>query len=273
MTSLLALLVLLAADGGSPDAGLSCGGAPCAVYPSAKQAFARVVEATPEVLGIGEYHEVGQQKVSSALKRFTLELLPLLKGRAGAMVAETWITNGRCGEVEKEATKEVAKVTRRPKTTEDELTHMLDRSYQLGFKNHVLKLSCDEYRSMLDPHGELDAEKSLLLVRQKVAEKVLEALEKGEAPQGRLVVLYGGAIHNDLFPVAEYAPYAFGRQLQEATDGGYAELDLLVPQFVEQDEDLAREPWFAPALKLAQKGRVVLVEPHPRSFMLLFSAK
>ncbi len=270
MTSLALLLVSL---GAAPDAGVSCGGVPCQVFASPKQAFEQVLDGGLVVLGVGEYHEVGKQKVASALKRFTTEMLPAMKDRAGALVAETWITNGRCGEVEKQATQEVKKVTQRPETTEDELTQMLDRSYKLGFKNHVLTLSCDEYRGMLDEQGELDAEKSLVLVRRKVEEKVLEALEKGEAPQGHLVVLYGGAIHNDLYPLPDYAPYAFGQDLARATDGGYAELDLLVPQYVEKDEDLLKEPWFAPAMELAKKGRVVLVEPHPRSFMLLFAGK
>lgn len=260
----LVLLVLLAADGGVSE----CGGVPCETFSSAKPAFEKVLASKPQVLGIGEYHEVGKQKVASALKRFTVELLPSMKG-TGAMVAETWITNGKCGEVEKQATAEVKKVTKRPETTEDELTTMLDRSYKLGLKNHVLNLSCDEYKGMLDEHGELDAEKSLLLVKRKVEEKVRESLEKGETP----VALYGGAIHNDLYPVAGEEQYAFGRALASVTDGGYAELDLLVPQFVEADEDLVKEPWFVPAMALAKKGRVVLVEPHPHSFMLLFSSK
>ena len=259
------MLVLGAADAGVSD----CGGAPCEVFASARPAFERVLALKPRVLGIGEYHEVGKQKVPSALKRFTAELLPSLKGASGAMVAETWITNGKCGQVEQQATAEVKKVTQRPETTEDELTTMLDRSFKLGLKNHVLTLSCDEYRGMLDEHGELDAEKSLKLVKRKVEEKVRESLEKGEGN----VVLYGGAIHNDLYPSPDEAPFAFGRALQSVTDGGYAELDLLVPQFVEADEDLVKESWFAPAMALAKKGRVVLVQPHPRSFMLLFSAK
>ena len=90
--TLLALVV--AADAGTP----------IATFPDARSAFAAVLERKPEILAVGEYHEIeGAPKVRSAVQRFTTEMLPLLKGRAKALVLETWITNGKCGEVEKKA--------------------------------------------------------------------------------------------------------------------------------------------------------------------------
>jgi hypothetical protein len=253
---------------------LQCAGTPCERFTSPKLAFARVLEAAPQVLAVGEYHEVrGAPKVPSALKRFTVELLPQLAPRAGALIAETWMTNGRCGAVEAKATAQVEKVTKRPETTEDELTTLLTRAFDLGFTNHILVLTCDEYASMLDEAGQLDAAKSLKLVRDKVEAKALEAREKAEGGTGqRVLLLYGGAVHNDLHPTELWEEYAFGPSLAQALDGGYVELDLLVPEYVASDDELVALPWFAPALAAARAGSTVLVQPQPGVYQLLFPA-
>jgi hypothetical protein len=254
-------LVLFAALTAASDGGI-------ASYPDAKRAFADAIASKPEVLAIGEYHEIdgAAPKVKSALKRFTTELLPSLKGRAGALIVETWMTTGRCGEVEKAATAAVAKTTQRPKSTENELETLLNKSYGLGLKNHILLISCDEYKSMLGDDGELDGEKSLTLVKNKLEEKTIEAREKGEGA----VVIYGGALHNDLQPAEGFEGVTFGPALRRETNGRYLELDLLVPEYVEKDEDLLKEPWFKPALELSAKGKAVLVTTGPDSRVIVF---
>jgi hypothetical protein len=267
VTGLLAALLLAA-----PDGGVTCGGTPCSTFTRAKDAFAVVLAERPAVLAVGEYHQlVGQPKVPSGVKRFTRDLLPALKGRAGSLIVETWMVNGRCGEVEKQATKAVKQTTKRPDETEDEVTTLLSKSYELGLANHILILNCDDYRGMLDAQGELDAEKTLLMVRQKVEEKALEVREKGESgTPDKALVLFGGALHNDLRPAKEDEAWAFGRSLSEATDGGYLELDLLVPEFVADDPQLVPQPWFKDALALAAKGKVVLLSPSPGTWLLVF---
>ncbi len=247
--------------------------APCTVVKSPREAFARVLAQRPTVLAVGEYHEVnGAPKVPSAIKRFTKDLLPMLDKHVGALVVETWMLNGKCGVVEKQATVAVAKTTQRPDSTEDELTALLDRTYAMGVKNHILVIDCDDYRSMLDDAGELDAEASLLLVKRKVEEKALDAIDKGEAGTAdQLLLLYGGAVHNDLEPLEMWRAYSFGPDLQRATEGGVVELDLLVPEYVDTDEDLVKEPWFAGALALSKAGKTVLINPHPGVYLLLFA--
>jgi hypothetical protein len=246
---------------------------PCTTFPDAKSAFAKILERKPAILALGEFHEIeGGPKVKSAVKRFTTDLLPLLKGKAGSLVLETWITTGKCGEVEKQAVAEVQKTTQRPATTEDELTTLLNRSDALGLKNHILLLTCDEYKSMLGSDGQLDGEKSLTLVRHKVEDKADEVREKGEAgTRERMLVLYGGALHNDLEPAPGFEGVTFGPTLQHETDGGYLEVDLLVPEYVEGDDDLKKESWFDEAMKLSATGKTVLVSPGPDTYQLLFA--
>ena len=267
-----AALLLLLAAAPAADAGSDCPG--CERFKSPRAAFEHVVAEAPWVLAIGEYHEVeGAPKVKSAIARFTSDLLPMLKDKAASLIAETWMLNGKCGETEKQAAKEVQKTTQRPKETEDEVTVMLGKAYALGLKNHILILTCDDYRSMLDEKGELDAEKSLKLVRDKVEEKALEVREKEEAAlegKGKMLVLYGGALHNDLVPSERWAPYSFGPRLDREVDHRYIELDLLVPEYVKDDDDLVKEPWFKPALARAARGETVLVSPRPGVRLLVF---
>lgn len=268
MLPLLAALVLTA----PPDAGVpAC--APCSVVASPLEAFQRVLQRDPAILAVGEYHEVnGAPKVPSAIRRFTRELLPALKGRITSLVVETWMLNGKCGAAEKQATAAVAKTTQRPDSTEDEVTQLLDRTYAMGVKNHILLIDCDDYRSMLDDAGELDGEASLLLVKRKVEQKALDVLERGEgATPGKLLLLYGGALHNDLEPLPQWRAYSFGPSLSRETGGHTIELDLLVPEYVEADEDLLQEPWFAGALALSRAGKTVLVNPHPDVYLLLYA--
>lgn len=264
---LLALLLLAA----TPDAGVpAC--APCSVVASPLVGFRRVLARKPAILAVGEYHEVtGAPKVPSAIARFTKDLLPALKGRVASLVVETWMMNGKCGVAEKQAVAAVAKTTQRPDSTEDELTALLDRTFKMGVKNHILLIDCDDYRSMLDDAGELDGEASLLLVKRKVEAKALDVLEKGEGgtPE-HLLLLYGGAVHNDLEPLPEWRAYSFGPTLRRETNGHAVELDLLVPEYVETDEDLLKEPWFQSALALSKAGKTVLVNPHPDVYLLLF---
>ncbi len=271
MTTLPLLVAVLA--GASPDAGVGCGGTPCERYPSARAAFQRVLQEPTAILAIGEYHELeGAPKVPSALKHFTGELLPLLKGKATSLIAETWMTNGKCGEVEKQATQEVQRVTKRPESTEDELTTMMNASHAMGVANHILVISCDEYKGMLDEKGELDALQSLLLVKRKVEQKADEVREKGEGGVvGKMLVLYGGALHNDLHPTVDYAPYSFGPALRAVTDGHYVELDLLVPEYGALDDDVKNEAWFLEATRLAAPSGAVLVRPAADVYVLVFA--
>lgn len=267
------VLTMLAA---APDAGTTrCGTARCESFKSARLAFERVLQRAPQVLAVGEYHELTSgPKVKSAIHRFTHELVPSLSGKATSLIVETWMTNGKCGQTEKVAVAAVKKVTERPDTTEDEIGTLLGRTFELGIANHILVIDCDEYQSMLEPDGSLDAEKSLLLVRRKVEEKALEVREKGEwgAP-GKLLILYGGALHNDLVPLKDWEPFSFGPSLSKATGGQYVELDLVVPELAANDEDLLKESWFAPALLRAGTNTIVLVQPHPDVYMLVFPRK
>jgi hypothetical protein len=85
-------------------------------------------------------------------------------------------------------------------------------------------------------------------------------------------VVYGGALHNDLFPIAELAPFTFGRAVRQRTAGHYLEIDLYVPEYIAKDAKIRTQPWFADYARLSKraKGQPVLVERAPDSFIVIF---
>ena len=53
------------------------GGVPMTAFATPKEAFVQVLATRPQILGVGEYHELkGAPKVPSAIRHFTAEALP-----------------------------------------------------------------------------------------------------------------------------------------------------------------------------------------------------
>ena len=58
-----------------------------------------------------------------------------------------------------------------------------------------------------------------------------------------MVVVYGGALHNDLYPDPVLARFSYGVAAFRATGGRYRELDLYVPEYLERNSAMQKEPW------------------------------
>src|SRR5687768_10196248 len=151
----------VAADAAPPAAALP----PFTVHPTSRAALEAMLAAVqPSVLGVGEVHVLqGGPQVRSALARFT-EDMDLLKGRATDLVVETWVSDGRCGEEEKQATTQVKQDTERPPEIENELTRLLKKGKELALRPHVLHMTCDHYKSLRSESGEVDYDKLLQLL-------------------------------------------------------------------------------------------------------------
>ena len=145
---------------------------------------------------------------------------------------------------------------------------MLKRGSDLGLEPHILEVECDDYAELLDRDGEIDNERLLALVTRLLLEKAL-ALAAREQPRGRAVVLYGGALHNELEPQADLARFSFAPRLQAALGGRYLQVTLLVPEIVEADATARDEPWFD-CLALAGADRALLLERSPSARFLVF---
>jgi hypothetical protein len=242
--------------------------AAASTYPSAAAAVQALLASDPRVVAFGEYHQQKKTaRIPSALRHFTREILPALQA-AGAtdLVVETWITTGSCGEVERKAVARVDKATQRPASTEDEVVTLLRRAKESGLEPRILQVACKDYQAIFDS-GRLDYDKLLRLTRGQLETQLRAALQRAGS---RLVVSYGGAIHNDLHPPGDLAPYAFGEAIARAVNGRYLELDLYVPEYIEKDPLIRHEPWYHQYRHAYRPKLVVVVQRGPGSYALIF---
>jgi hypothetical protein len=218
------------------------------------------------VVAFGEYHETtAGPRARSALSHFAEEFLPALRGKAHSIVIETWITDGRCGETEKQAVAKVEAAIERPQKTENEILALVEKARAAGMKPAILKLSCEEYLKIYPPGGEVDALALLGTVTAQLVKEIEAALtltKKGP------VLVNGGALHNDLRPPRELQQFTFGERFRKKLS--YAEVDLYVPEIVEKDASVTSEKWFA-RWKAESRGRPALIARAPDSFVVMFA--
>jgi len=88
----------------------------------------------------------------------------------------------------------------------------------------------------------------------------------------KLIVLYGGAIHNDVEPFEAARPYCYGPELVAATKGRYVELDVFVPELVSDTGLWPRFAWYPHFDKQAHPDQATLFSPLPASYTMLLPA-
>jgi hypothetical protein len=263
----------------APDAGGRAleDGIPYRSFATPAEAVAAILaEAKPAVIGFGEVHEKkGSPKVPSAIKRFGTSILPALAAGGSDLIVETWRVDGRCGADEKKVVKAVEKVAHRPETTEDEVLAALLRAKQLGLRPHILSVGCKDYKLLAarDEGGSVDAEALLGMITRHLAgkaEAVLAARGKGHDATRAVVALYGGALHNDLYPVDGLEAFSYAPSVEKKVGERYVEVDLYVPEYIEGDATLARDPWFPVFKRHVSATRTLLLERGERSYILIF---
>jgi hypothetical protein len=205
--------------------------------------------------------------------RFTEELLPLVAKSATDLVVETWVTDGGCGKQETKVVEDVQTTTERPPETENEIVTLLKHAQAAGVAPHILTMSCKDYRSVTDKDGETDFVKMLTLTRARLASEVsrwLGAPRSAASKGARMVAVYGGALHNDLYPAPSDKPFAFGRALFAKTHGQYLEVDLFVPEYILAERRMASKPWFAGFKAGIKAGDALLIRRSERSYIIVF---
>ena len=243
-------------------------------YPSAAAAVAALLRDPGGVVAFGELHQTkATAAVRSALARFTDEILPVVAPHAAHLIVETWVTTGACGESEKQVTEDVARTTERPAETENEIVKLLRRARELGVAPHVLAVGCAEYQALAGAGGHVDYDRLLAVTEQHLERAIRQAALFPRSAERPLVVVYGGALHNDLRPDPSLAKYSFGPAIFSFMRGAYREIDLYVPEMVDATPALRAEPWY----RVWRRGRaepgVVVVPRSARSAVLLFERR
>jgi hypothetical protein len=241
-------------------------------FPSAAAAVTAFLGDATGVVAFGELHQTAKTAgIRSTLARFTDEILPAIAPRASHLIVETWIASGHCGEPERHVTAEVARTTTRPPETENEIVRLLRRARELGVAPHVLDVGCQEYQRLIGAGGEVDYDRLLTTTGEHLGRAIRQALALPRAAGRPLVIVYGGALHNDLHPAAATARYSFGPAIDELTNGAYREIDLYLPALVAGLPALRAETWYSVWRRARRRPGAVLIRRGPRSAVVLMS--
>ncbi len=259
----------LRAPAPTPAGARPCGAVGCLAFASITGAFDYVVESSPRVLAIGEAHaQSSGPELPSTTRRFMDVLLPRLAPRASDLVIELWLGNGTCGEVERRVEQQQRVVTApQAATNQSEFVELGHRAKALGIMPHALVPTCEQYRK-ISAAGAADIEEMLVMLRDVTLRDVTQLLGK-RGPE-RLIVAYGGALHNDLSPRAQREDFSFGPQLARATGERYIELDLIAPEQIKDTDAWRALPWYAAYEPSRAGDDTYLFSWAPHAFALVF---
>ena len=257
-----------AAAGAPPTEEPVADGALLPVYDDLGAALTALAPPGTRVLGLGELHaRTDRPAATSALARFTAEGLPALAPRMAHLVLETWAVTGDCGEVAARATAAVAAQVRRPRTTQRELGALVARSQALRVAAHAMTVRCEDYQVMAK--GDDAAIAHLLDLTTSELGRLGAALVARTTAQRPLVVIYGGAMHNDREPQPGLEPWSYAAAVEAASEHTFVEVDLVVPELGLADPTTMRQPW---AHLLGKSPKVVAVRRGERAYTLLLPA-
>jgi hypothetical protein len=252
--------------------GTPCG-ADCAQYESAKDAFADVLSLDPLALGVGEAHAPKGAMAPSAAKRFTEELLPAVASRASDLLVELMMPPRGCVEAAAEVRQAQQPITsRQAETDQNEYVTMGDRARALGVVPDMLRPSCDDMDRVRDAGDDVVGASLSLIARLTGTQssRLLDRDARSDADRGKVVIIYGGLLHNDLAPPPERAAWSYAVGLDQQLHGRFVALDLVVPEYITGDESWRSLPWWSQYDRAKLGSKATLFHTGERSFTLVF---
>ena len=162
-------------------------------------------------------------------------------------------------------------VNRQAKGNQNEFTALGHASKALEIRPHVLRPSCEDYQAVVKagPDG-IDAMLTMIASLSEDLLKRILARNKREQ-RDKLVLAYGGAMHNDMAPRAGREKWSFGPAMSQVTGGRYIELDLIVPEFIKDTDTWRALPWHPHFKPDKAPGKVTLFRTGDHSFTLIFA--
>ena len=253
--------------------GAPCGRLECSQYDSARGALADVLALDPLALGVGEAHAPKGATAPSAAKRFTEELLPALAGHASDLLVELMMPPKGCADAAAEVRRAQQPITsRQAETDQNEYVAMGERARALGVVPDMLRPSCADMDRVRDAGDEVVGASLSLIARLTGAQarKLLDRDARSDADRDKMVIIYGGLLHNDLTPPSERAAWSYATGLDADVHGRFVALDLVVPEYVTDDETWRSLPWWSEYDRARLGAKATLFRTAERSFVLVF---
>jgi hypothetical protein len=218
-----------------------------------------------KVYAVGEYHPT-RSGTPSPLQGFTTKILDQMLPRARHLVVEAWTDTGCDGAANRSQTQVAQAIGRAPAQTKD-IEALIMKSARNRLATHGLQMTCIEHGALLDAMGRVDFLRLLELVTEK-----LQSTTKALVSNERAVIVYGGALHNDLYPHWPLELLSYAAPLQRDLGGGVVEIDLIVPEVVAPLPMIRMEGWF-PLLGRAAPGRTLVWQRGPSSYVMILPAQ
>ncbi|HVK83248.1 MAG TPA: hypothetical protein VM513_04025 [Kofleriaceae bacterium] len=218
-----------------------------------------------KVYAVGEYHPT-RSGTPSPLKGFTTQVLEQMLPRSRHLVVEAWTDTGCDGDA-KRSQQQISHAIGRPPAQAKEIEALIMKSARNRLATHGLQMTCIERGALLDAMGRVDFLRLLELVTEK-----LHATTKALVSNERAVIVYGGALHNDLYPHWPLELLSYAAPLQRDLGGGVVEIDLIVPEVVAPLPMIRMERWF-PLLGRSAPGRTLVWQRGPGSYVLILPAQ
>jgi hypothetical protein len=250
-----------------------CGALDCAQYESAQAAFAAAVATKPLVLAIGEAHAPHGATAPSSAKHFADELLPTVADRSSDLLVELMTPPKGCMDAAEEVRKKQAPATsRQAETNQNEYVAMGERARALGIVPDMLRPSCADMNAVrLAGDDAIGASLDMIArLTRAQAKRMVDRDARSDADAGKMIVLYGGMLHNDLSPAPEMVRYSYGPDLDAYVGGRFVAVDLVVPEFIGDDATWTSLPWRAHYDKERLGAKSTLYRIGEKSYVLVF---
>lgn len=257
---------------GAGAAGVDCGALGCRLFDTPAAAFRVILDTKPLIVAMGEAHaQKGTEAIPSSAKRFTTDLLPLLEGRSSDLLVEIMAPPKGCkATTEQVRTKQKVVTEKQADTNQSEYVIMGNEAKARHIVPDLLRPTCADLEA-IDKAGPDAVVASLEAITRLTKAQVAALLDRNtKAGAEKIVATYGGAIHNDVAPLPERAAWSFGPDLSARVGGRYVEVDMFVPEFIQDTESWRKLEWYPHFDRAKHPEKTTLFNPRPGSYVLIF---
>lgn len=201
------------------------------------------------------------------MARFTGEILPSLEGRAGRLLVELLAPPSGCEKARARAQQESDAITEgQAEDNQNEYVALGHAARTYGIVPDVLRPTCKDMESTANAEVPVIAIMELIA---RASERSVEAWLPHRKPERPLIVLYGGALHNDVQPREGVESWSYAARMTELSGSGYREIDLVLPELVQDSESWRKFLWYEAMRSLPERHGFVLVLVSETSYALV----